>query len=50
MPVLSILRGNQSVKGILRENKFPQIESVIQMGKNDGMFTTERYVREYLRC
>ena len=48
VPVLSILRGNQSVKGILRENKFPQIESVIQMGKNDGMFTTERYVREYL--
>jgi len=48
VPVLSILRGNQSVKGILRENKFPQIESAIQMGKNDGMFTTERYAREYL--
>ncbi|MBK7551975.1 MAG: Flp pilus assembly complex ATPase component TadA [Syntrophaceae bacterium] len=26
----------------------PQIESAIQMGKNDGMFTTERYAREYL--
>ncbi len=48
VPVLSILRGNQSVKGILRENKLPQIESAIQMGKNDGMFTAERYTREYL--
>ncbi|MGE5844633.1 MAG: type IV pilus twitching motility protein PilT [Syntrophaceae bacterium] len=48
VPVLSILRGNQSVKGILRENKLPQIESAIQMGKNDGMFTAERYIREYL--
>lgn len=48
VPVLSLLRGNQSVKGILRENKFPQIESAMQMGKNDGMFTAERYIREYL--
>jgi pilus retraction protein PilT len=48
VPVLSILKGNQSVKGILRENKLPQIESAIQMGKNDGMFTAERYIRDYL--
>jgi twitching motility protein PilT len=48
VPVLSILKGSQSVKGILRENKLPQIESAIQMGKNDGMFTAERYVRDYL--
>ena len=48
VPVLSILKGNQSVKGILRENKLPQIESAMQMGKNDGMFTAERYIRDYL--
>jgi pilus retraction protein PilT len=48
VPVLSILKGNQSIKGILRENKIPQLESAIQMGKNDGMFTSERYIREYL--
>ncbi len=48
VPVLSILRGNQSVKGLLRENKLPQLESAIQMGKNDGMFTADRYLREYL--
>jgi twitching motility protein PilT len=48
VPVLSILKGNQSIKGILRENKIPQLESAVQMGKNDGMFTAERYIREYL--
>lgn len=48
IPVLSVLRGNQAVKGILREDKIPLIESAMQMGKNDGMFTAERYVREYL--
>jgi twitching motility protein PilT len=48
VPVLSILKGNQSIKGILRENKIPQLESAVQMGKSDGMFTAERYIREYL--
>jgi pilus retraction protein PilT len=48
VPVLSILKGNHSIKGILRENKIPHLESAVQMGKNDGMFTAERYIREYL--
>jgi len=46
--LLSILRGNNSVKGMIRENKLPQIESAIQLGKNDGMFTMERYLKEYI--
>jgi len=49
VPMLSIARGTQSVKGIIRENKIPQIESAIQMGKADGMFTMERYLKEYLQ-
>jgi pilus retraction protein PilT len=48
VPVLSIARGTQSVKGIIRENKIPQIESIIQMGKAEGMFTMDRYLKEYL--
>jgi len=48
VPVLSIARGTQSVKGIIRENKIPQIESIIQMGKSEGMFTMDRYLKEYL--
>ncbi len=48
LPVLSVVRGTQAVKGLIRENKIPQIESAIQMGKADGMFTMERYLREFI--
>lgn len=48
VPLLSIVRGTQSVRNIIRENKLPQLNSAIQMGKNEGMFTTERYLSEYL--
>jgi pilus retraction protein PilT len=47
-PVLSILRGNQSLKGTIRENKLHQIENIIQLGKNEGMFTFDRYLNDYL--
>jgi hypothetical protein len=33
---------------MIRENKLPQIESAIQIGKIDGMFSMERYLKEYL--
>jgi len=48
LPVLSILRNTQPVKGIIRDNKMYQLESTIQMGKADGMFTRERYLKEFL--
>ncbi|MCE5265104.1 MAG: PilT/PilU family type 4a pilus ATPase [Deltaproteobacteria bacterium] len=48
VPLLSIVRGTQSVRNIIRENKLPQLNSAVQMGKNEGMFTTERYLSEYL--
>lgn len=48
VPLLNIVRGTQAIKNIIRENKLPQLNSTIQMGKNDGMFTTERYLSEYL--
>jgi len=48
VPTLSILRGNQSLKGTIRENKLHQIENIIQLGKNEGMFTFARYLNEYL--
>jgi pilus retraction protein PilT len=48
IPVLSILRGSQAVKGLIRENKIPQIESAIQMGKAEGMFSMERYLRDFI--
>ena len=48
VPSLTIVRAASSIKNIIRENKLNQINSAIQMGKNEGMFTTERYVGEYL--
>ncbi|MBI5603607.1 MAG: PilT/PilU family type 4a pilus ATPase [Deltaproteobacteria bacterium] len=48
VPLLSILRGNQALKGTIRENKLHQIENIMQLGKNEGMFTVDRYLNEYL--
>jgi len=48
VPLLSILRRVQSVKGIIRDNRLSQLESAIQTGRGEGMFTLEQYRREYL--
>jgi len=48
VPLLSILRGTQAVKGIIRDDRFSQIESAIQTGRRDGMFSAEKYKTEYL--
>lgn len=48
IPVLSILLSNSSVCGIIRDNKFSQLENVMQMNRSQGMFTFEQYRHEYL--
>jgi len=48
VPVLSILRGTQSVKGLIRENRLPQLENAMHTGRMEGMFTRERYMNEFL--
>jgi twitching motility protein PilT len=48
VPLLTIVRGTPSIKNIIRENKLNQLGSAIQMSKNEGMFTSERYFDEYL--
>jgi twitching motility protein PilT len=48
VPLLSIVRGTSSIKNIIRENKLNQLNSAIQMSKNEGMYTTDRYLDEYL--
>jgi pilus retraction protein PilT len=48
VPLLSIMRGTQQIKGIVREKKLYQIDNSLHTGKADGMFTEERYLREYL--
>jgi len=48
VPVLSVLKGVNSVKATIRDNRFAQIESILQTGRRDGMYTMEKYEEEYL--
>ncbi len=48
LPLLSILRGSKSVKNIIRENKLNQIPNAMEMSRKEGMFTSQRYLEEYL--
>jgi twitching motility protein PilT len=48
VPVLSMLCGTGGVKGMIRDRKLSQIESALQTGRGDGMFTMEAYRKEYL--
>uniref|UniRef100_I2Q3K0 Tfp pilus assembly protein, pilus retraction ATPase PilT n=1 Tax=Desulfovibrio sp. U5L TaxID=596152 RepID=I2Q3K0_9BACT len=47
-PVLSIVRSSVSVKNVIRENRFNQLESIQQAGRGEGMFTFERYREDFL--
>ncbi len=48
IPVLSILHCNTSAQGLIRDNKFSQLENLMQMNRKQGMFTFEQYRAEYL--
>ena len=48
VPLLTIVRANSSIRNIIRENKLQQLQSVLATAKNEGMFTAERYLSEYL--
>lgn len=48
VPVLSILKDTRAVKGVIRDNRFSQIEGIVQTSASEGMFTQERYVLDFL--
>lgn len=48
VPLLSILKGQTSVKSVIRDNRFSQIENIIQTGRREGLYTMERYEQEFL--
>lgn len=48
VPLMMIMRSNQAVRTLIRDNKISQIESVMQTAKNEGMFTSEAYLTDYL--
>jgi len=48
VPLLSILRGTTQIRGIIRDKKLHQLENTMHTSKNEGMFTADRYLLEYL--
>lgn len=48
VPLLSIMRATQQIKGLIREKKLFQIENSLHTGKAEGMFTQERYLKEFI--
>lgn len=48
VPVLSVLNGANSVKTTIRENRFAQIEGILQTSRKQGMFTQEKYISEFI--
>jgi len=48
VPLLTIVKGSSAIKNTIRENKLNQLESIIQIGKNDGMFSAERYQSDFV--
>lgn len=48
VPLLSVLRTTKSIKRLIREGKLSQIENAMEMGRQEGMYTFERYEREFL--
>ena len=48
VPLLSILRGTPAVRTMLRDNRLNQIETAMQTGSREGMFTMENYYAHFL--
>ena len=48
VPVLSLLIGTHPVRMLVREGKFAQLHSIMEMGRADGMFTMAAYHDDYL--
>ncbi len=46
--MLSVLRTTKSIKRLIREGELSQIENAMEMGRQEGMYTFERYEREFL--
>jgi twitching motility protein PilT len=48
VPILSLLTGTNAVKATIRDNRFSQIESILQTARKDGMYTQEKYESDFI--
>jgi pilus retraction protein PilT len=49
VPVLDIIHGTSPIKNTIRDNKLHQINNIVETSKDEGMFTSERYLTYYLK-
>lgn len=49
VPVLDIIHGTSSIKNAIRDNKLHYINNIVETSKDEGMFTSERYLTYYLK-
>lgn len=49
VPVLDIIHGTSSIKNTIRDNKLHYINNIVETSKDEGMFTSERYLTYYLK-
>jgi len=43
-----MMRGTAGVKGMIGDNRLSRIESALQTGRGEGMFTVDAYRKEYI--
>ena len=48
VPLLAVLKTTKAVQSTIRDNKLSQIEAIMDMGRREGMFTFDRYRKEFL--
>ena len=48
VPVLSLLIGTHPVRMLVREGKFAQLHSIMEMGRGEGMYTMDAYYDDFL--
>lgn len=48
VPLLSILQGTPAVRSMVRENRLSQIETAMQTGSREGLFTMETYYTGFI--
>jgi len=49
VPVLAIIHGTPPIKNTIRDNKLHHINNIVETSKDEGMFTSERYLTYYLK-
>jgi pilus retraction protein PilT len=48
LPLLSVMKGIPAVRSLIRENRLAQIESILQTGSQEGMYSQDKYFESFI--